>query len=194
MPNNLIHHLERVVALTAEEKDLIISSIKVRNLKKKEIFLQEGEICRYLSYINKGCIRVYTIDDYALENNIYFVVEDWWALDLKSFVEVSEARFYIQALTDCELYQIYKDDFDHLLQRIPQLEKWFRILLQNALISSENRINHKIALSAEKRYLKFKEKYPTLESRISQKHIASYLGISPEFLSTFKSKKLKKKP
>ncbi len=138
-------------------------------------------------------MRIYSMDDYALESNVYFALEDWWTVDLKSFITSSEARFYIQALEDSELLQISKVAFDELLEEIPKLEKWFRILLQNALISSENRINTEIALDAEERYIKFLEKYPTLESRISQKHIASYLGVTPEFLSKLKSKRQKKK-
>lgn len=193
MQSNLIRHLKQNVNLTEKEEQLIISKIKVQSVRKKEMFLKEGSTCKQLSYLNSGCARVYTIDDYALENNIYFALEDWWAIDLKSFIEQSPARFYIQALEACELHQIYASDFHELLEEIPQLEKWFRILLQNALISSENRINHKIQLNAEDRYQKFLEKYPSLEARISQKHIASYLGISPEFLSSLKAKLLKRK-
>ncbi|WP_459209120.1 Crp/Fnr family transcriptional regulator [Aquimarina rhabdastrellae] len=193
MQPNIIEHFRKIITLTREEEELIASKIKKRHLKKRELLLEEGMICKHLSYINQGCMRIYSVDDYALEKTIFFSVEDWWAVDLKSFIEFSEARFYIEALTPCELTQIYKNDFEELLERIPKLEKWFRILLQNALISSEDRINYKMSLTAQERYLKFKEKYPILESRISQKHIASYLGISPEFLSSLRTKNLKKK-
>ena len=159
MSNNLINHFLKTINLTTKEEELILSKIKTRVIKNKEIILQEGSTCKYISYINKGCVRIYSIDDYALENNIYFALEDWWTVDLKSFIEASEARFYIQALEDSELLQISKEAFDELLKQVPKLEKWFRILLQNALISSENRINTEIALSAEERYIKFKEKY-----------------------------------
>lgn len=187
---NIIAHLTKTIKLNTKEKDLIISKLQIKHLAKREHVLEAGSICRFLSYIHSGCLRVYSIDGATLENNIYFGVEDWWALDLKSFIEFTPARFHIQALTDCELYQISKTDFEYLLEHIPQLEKWFRILLQNALIASENRINDKIGCSAEERYSKFKQKYPMLESRISQKHIASYLGISPEFLSKMRAQSL----
>jgi CRP-like cAMP-binding protein len=194
MLNNLINHFKKTIELTQEEEQLILNRVSTKTIKKRDVLLNEGELCKHLSYIDSGCIRIFSMDDDELENNIYFALEDWWAVDLKSFLEKSTARFYIQALEECELNQIYKSDFEELLEEVPKLEKWFRILLQNALISSENRISTEISLSAEERYLKFLEKYPTLESRISQKHIASYLGISPEFLSKFKSKRLKRKP
>lgn len=193
MSNNLINHFLKTIALTSEEEEIVLSKIKRKLIKNKEVILQEGSTCNYISYVNKGCMRIYSMDDYALESNVYFALEDWWTVDLKSFITSSEARFYIQALEDSELLQISKVAFDELLEEIPKLEKWFRILLQNALISSENRINTEIALDAEERYIKFLEKYPTLESRISQKHIASYLGVTPEFLSKLKSKRQKKK-
>lgn len=194
MLHNLINHFQKTTALTIKEEEIILSKITRRLIKKKEIILQEGAVCRHISYINKGCVRIYSMDDYIMGNNVYFALEDWWTVDLKSFIESSEARFYIQALEDSELIQISKNAFDDLLEEIPKLEKWFRILLQNALISSENRITAEITLNAEERYNEFLKKYPTLETRISQKHIASYLGISPEFLSKLKSERLKKKP
>lgn len=191
MQNNLIQHFKNTIHLTTEEEGLILSKIKINSFKKKTLILEDYEICKAVSYINRGCVRIYRTNDDGLENTIYFAPEDWWAMDLKSFIEHSNARFNIQALVDCEIYQIHKSDFEWLLSKIPTLEKWFRILLQNALIASENRIHYKIALNAEERYEKFIEKYPRLESRIAQRHIASYLGISPEFLSNLKSKRLK---
>lgn len=193
MANSLIKHFKKTISLSLEEEELIASKIREQHVKKRRFLLHKNSNCNQLSYIDQGCMRVYDVDDYLLENNIYFAMEDWWAIDLKSFIEESKARFYIQALTDCKLSQIHKVDFDRLLIQIPKLEKWFRVLLQNALISSENRINYKIALSAEERYRKFQQKYPGLESRVSQRHIASYLGISPEFLSKIRSKQFKRK-
>ncbi|MBO6516806.1 MAG: Crp/Fnr family transcriptional regulator [Bacteroidia bacterium] len=156
--------------------------------------MQNNQICKYLYYVQSGSLRVYGIDDHALENNVYFAIDDWWVVDLRSFVEETPARFNIQALTDCRLLSVHKSKFDYLLEQIPVLEKWFRILLQNALISSENRINNKIALTAELRYLEFLKKYPNLELQIAQKHIASYLGITAEHLSKIKSKRIRSKP
>lgn len=189
---NLIQHIKNRIELSTQEEELFLSKFSFKKVPSRQSLLREGEVCKYFSYVHKGCLRVYSIDNNGFERNVFFTIEDWWTVDLKSFVEQSPARFHIETIEECQLFQISKNDFDHLLNEIPNLEKWFRILLQNALIASENRINYKSSLNAEERYLKFVDKYPFLETRISQKHIASYLGISPEFLSKLKAERWKK--
>lgn len=190
--DNLINHIIKRVAISEKKKQLIVKVAKKKSLAKKDVLLHAGEICSILSYVNKGCLRVYSVDENGFDKNVFFALEDWWVIDLKSFIEQSPARFSIEALEDCELIQLTKEGFDKLLTDVPELERWFRMLLQNALIASENRINNMVSLDAEERYLKFMDKYPSLESRVSQKHIASYLGVSPEFLSALKAKLLRK--
>ena len=191
MKNPLILHITKQVQLSPEEVELILSVVKKKVLGKKKFLLYEGQTCRYLSYVESGCLRIYSINKRGLEHIVFFAIEDWWAIELKSFIQQTPSRFFIETIHDSTLLQISKTDFDMLLDKIPKLEKWFRILLQNALISSEDRIDNKTALRASDRYNRFIEKYPTLESQISQKYIASYLGISPEFLSTLKAKRWK---
>lgn len=188
----LIQHIKSRIKIAAADEELIASKFFKKTVGKKTFLLQEGEVNMQLSYVHKGCLRIYAVDDNGFEKNVFFGLEDWWVMDLKSFVEQTPARFYIEAIENSELYQISKYDFDRLLEQVPQMEKWFRMLLQNALIASEDRINYKSSLSAEERYLKFLEKYPLLETRIPQKHIASYLGISPEFLSKLKAERWKR--
>lgn len=191
---NIITNFKKSVSLNAEQQAYILSCFSEVSYKKREHLLEQNTICNYLYFIKSGCVRIYSTDDEMVENNIYFAIDDWWAVDLSSFIQQVPARFHIQALTPCTLSRIHKSNFEKLLNEIPVMEKWFRILLQNALISSENRINNKIALSAEKRYEAFLKKYPNLELQISQRHIASYLGISAEHLSKIKSRRLKTKP
>lgn len=194
LQQKIISNFKKNISLSTEEEIYILSCFQKVKLNKREHLIESDTTCNYLHYINSGCLRIYSLDDYLLENNIYFALEDWWAVDLSSFIHHIPARFNIQALTHCELLRIHKSTFEKLLDDIPILEKWFRILLQNALISSENRINNKIALTAEQRYEKFLIKYPNLELQISQKHIASYLGITAEHLSKIKSRRIKSKP
>lgn len=194
MKSGLIDNIKRSVSLSLDEEAHVLSCFTTLQLHKRELLLQDNSICNQLSYVVSGSLRIYSIDDDLVENNVYFAVDDWWAFDLKSFIERSPARFNIQALTACTVETIHKGSFEKLLEEIPALEKWFRILLQNALISSENRIGYKISLTAEQRYAKFIDKYPTLERQISQKHIASYLGITAEHLSKIKSRRMNSKP
>lgn len=191
MTFSLINNIQKHVSLSALEIERIGDVVRIKKINRKDFLVQEREICKNLSYIQSGCLKIYKTDSEGIKHTIFFTLEDWWAMDLKSFVSSTPARFYIEALEDCEVHQISKKDFNRLLEEIPKLEKWFRILLQNALIASEDRIDSKLSLNAEARYIEFLKKYPTLESRIPQKQIASYLGITPEFLSKLKAKKWK---
>lgn len=191
--HSIIGHIQRLISLTPEETQHIKNLVRTRKISKKEFLLKSDEICRHLVYIKKGCIKTYRFDQNGLEHIIFFSLEDWWAVDLKSFVTQTGARFFIQAIENCEIDYISRDNFYQLLDQLPKLEKWFRVLLQNALISTEDRVERELSLSAEERYHQFIQKYPTLERRISQRQIASYLGITPEFLSKLRSDILKSK-
>ena len=186
-----IQHIKRTIDLNEEKEALIRSCLRPIRLKKKSFLLRQSEVCLYMSYIKSGCLRVYFNDEQGQESNVFFALEDWWVMDLESFMNQTPGRFSIESLETSELIQIHEQDFNRLVEAIPQLEKWLRKLFQNALISSENRIYYKSTLSAELRYERFLSKYPSLESRIPQKHIASYLGVSPEFLSNLKAKRWK---
>jgi CRP-like cAMP-binding protein len=117
-----------------------------------------------------------------------FGVEDWWVGDLYSFLTQTPSTYFIQALETTEVLQINKAQLDELYERVPKFERFFRILLQNAFIAQQNRINQNLSFTAEQRYLDFITKYPHLEQRIPQKHVAAYLGMTPVFLSMLRKK------
>jgi CRP-like cAMP-binding protein len=121
-----------------------------------------------------------------------FGIEDWWVSDLFSLLTNSPTTYYIDALEDTELLQISKSNLDKLYERVPKFERFFRIILQNAYVAQQQRINQNLSFTAEQRYINFSEKYPAFERRISQKQISAYLGITPVFLSMLR-KKLSKK-
>ena len=187
----LIQTLEKHIALLPEEKKRITNSFSQKEFKKRTSILDHKQHCHYLSYVSSGCTKIYSIDAEGIEHIIFFSPEDWWAVDLHSFLSGEKSRFCIDTIEDTVVLQISKTDFEALLNDIPKLEKWFRILLQNALIASENRIHHKMSLTAEERYYEFHKKYPQLETRIPQKQIASFLGVTPEFLSKLRAQRWK---
>ncbi|MEM6320093.1 MAG: Crp/Fnr family transcriptional regulator, partial [Bacteroidota bacterium] len=117
--------------------------------------------------------------------------EDWWFGDLQSFINNTSACFSIQSLEKTKVLSIDKASWDYLLREIPEFIIYTRILFRNTMFSHENRIFQNLSYTAEERYDYFLEKYPTLSQRISQKHIASYIGITPEFLSMLRAKKSK---
>src|SRR5688500_6196855 len=136
-------------------------------------------------------MRTYYVDKDKDEHVIYLAIEDYWSGDLYSFWSQKPALYYIEALEQTTLLRIEKSDVELLLERVPKFERFFRILLKNSLVAQQHRIVQNLSFTAEERYLQFREKYPRLELRIPQKHIASFLGVTPEFLSTLRKKMAK---
>lgn len=184
----LLKNIGAHIQLDKAERDFFLSLLHVKKLQRKEFLLQQGEVCLTENFIVQGCLRVYTIDDSGFEHIVTFGIEGWWISDLLSFFTGTETFYYIDALEDTELLQISKYNLHILYQRVPKFERFFRIILQNAYIAQQHRINQNLALDAEQRYLQFIEKYPALEQRIPQKQVAAYLGITPVFLSMLRKR------
>ncbi len=175
--------LSRHIQLTDEEKELLWQAVTVRKYRKRQYVLQAGDVCRHENFVVSGCLRAYYIDDAGTEHIIMFAVEDWWTSDLLSFLTQTPSKLNIDALEDSEVLQIERSALEALYLKIPKLERFFRIMMQNAYIAQQQRILFNISKTAKERYLYFIEKYPKLEQRLPQHQIAAYLGITPEFLS-----------
>jgi CRP-like cAMP-binding protein len=162
-----------------------------RYSEKKDFVLISGNVCLFQTFVNKGCLKVFYTDSKGDEHIVKFAVENWWALDLESFSNHSPALYSIQALEDTEVWQIRKSNFDFLHERIPKFEKFTRLQFQSAYILLQHRMTQHLYSKSEEKYNQFSKKYPGLEQRIAQKEIASYLGITPEFLSMLRKKSMK---
>jgi CRP-like cAMP-binding protein len=184
----IIQNISRHIHLDKTETDFFISLLETKKLKRKEFLLQQGNICKTENFIVKGCLRTYTIDDNGIEHIIMFGIEDWWVGDLYSFLTQKPATYFIDALEETEILQISKGNLDKLYERVPKFERFFRLILQNAFITQQQRINQNLSYTAEQRYLDFIKKYPQLEQRLSQKQVSAYLGITPVFLSMLRRK------
>jgi CRP-like cAMP-binding protein len=188
----LLKNIGRHIQLNKEETDYFISILQSKKLKRKEFLLRPGEVCKTENFITKGCLRAYTVDENGFEHILMFGIEDWWIGDLHSLLTQGPATYYVEALEDAEVIQYTKENLDELLVRVPKFERFYRIMLQRALIGLHQRISQNLALSAEQRYLNFLKKYPQLQDRLSQKQIAAYLGITPIFLSVLRRKMARK--
>lgn len=184
----ILKNIGRFIDLNQEEQDLFVSLLREKKLKKKEFLLKQGEIARYNYFTTKGCLKIYKIDENGTEHIAMFSVKDWWSGDLASFITQQPANYYIQALEDSEVLQMSRENYDLLFRKIPKFERFYRILYQRSLVSYIQQSDQNITLDAEGRYRSFLKKYPSLVKRVSQKNIASYLGITPEFLSVLKRK------
>lgn len=159
---------------------------------KKTMLLQAGNVCNFEAYINKGCIREYYIDRSGMEVTLQFAVEDWWVSDITSFQEQTISMMYIETLENCELLVLSRSAKEKLLVQVPKLERMFRLMIQRHLSVIQNRLFKTISHTAIEKYMEFLRRYPTIPQRVPQHYIASYLGISPEFLSKLRTRHLKK--
>lgn len=185
--------LERHIHLTEKEFDFFVQHLSWRKLRKRQFLLQAGEVCRYNFYVVKGCLSMYEIDEAGRERVLHFATENWWTGDLYSFLTQMPTSFHIECLEDAEFLQIEAQCMENLYAQIPKFERFFRILVQNSLIATHRRLISVMSRSATERYYEFIEKYPDLDQRIANHHIASYLGIAPESLSRLRKEYATKK-
>jgi CRP-like cAMP-binding protein len=183
MLDNIKKNIARHINLTESEFQYFTSFLSERKLKKRQYLVQQGDICRYTCFVSKGCLRMFEIDNTGKEHNIQFAIEDWWTGDLDSFLTETPARLNVECLENCELLLIEKKDMERIYAEIPQFERFFRIIIQNAYVASQRRLLSVMSKNALERYLDFSERYPHILQRVPNHHIASYLGITPESLS-----------
>ena len=184
----IIDNVGRFIDLTELEKQKYISLLAEVKVKKKTFLMRAGEITKYEYFITKGCLKVYTLDEDGVPHISMFAVEDYWTGDMASFITKEPSRYFIKATEDSELLGISRANYELLFQEIPKFEKFYRILYQRSLINYIRRSNYGISLTAEERYIEFKKKYPNIINRITQKDLAAYIGITPEFMSKIISK------
>jgi CRP-like cAMP-binding protein len=187
-PQLLLDHVARHISLNAREQELFLTLMEPGTVSRKSFLLRQGEICRYETFILHGCLRTYNTDQQGTEHTLTFGVEDWWVGDLYSFLTISPSNYNIVAIEETDILQISQPHLEKLYREVPQFERFFRLIIQNALIAQQQRINQSLSMTGEERYRQFVLKYPKLEQRVAQKHVASYLGITPEFLSMIRRK------
>jgi len=179
----LIEYISRYVNLTQDEINLLLEYITHRKYLKGQYVIQQGDICRFESFVIKGCLKTFYVDNEGQEHVVLFAIENWWTADLGSFLTQKPADYNVQCIENTEVIQFSFDKLELLYQKIPKLERFFRIIIQKAFVASEKRIIRNFSLSAKERYIEFKNTYPQIEQRVPQYLIASYLGITKEFLS-----------
>ena len=189
--DNVLKNMSRYVILTKEEEDEFCSLLATRQIKKKQFLVHEGQISSYESYVNEGCFRTYIIDRNGTEHNFYFAMEDWWTSDIYSRTFNTPAFCNIVAIEDSEVLQIAQHQLEALMVRLPKIEHFFRTIYQRSMAIHQYRLMQQLNMTSEERYRQFREKYPEFDRRIPQKHIASYLGMTPEFFSNIRSKVIK---
>jgi len=181
--------ISRYVTFSKEELDTFNSLLEYKTVPKKTIMLHEGEMCNFEAFVIKGCVRKYYIDPNGFEVILQFAIENAWVSDISfSNYETKPSRIFIETMEDCEFLVFNPETKEELLERVPRFERAFRILFERHLSVTQNRLFNTISKTAMDKYLEFLELYPTLPQRVAQHYIASYLGISAEFLSKVRTK------
>ena len=184
----ILRNVAKHISLDEREQNLFTSLLAHQSVRKKESILKEGEVCNCINYIHKGVFRAFYRDKEGRESDVMFGIDDWWITDMFSFATGSPAMLHIEAIEDCEVFCLKKKNLDQLFKEVPKFERFFRIIMQNSYIREQLRTMQNLSMTARERYENFLKKYPQHAQRIPQKYIASYLGMTPEFLSSIRKK------
>lgn len=179
--------IRKHIAISDKDLEKTSAFFAYRKFRKKQFILQEGDICRFETFIVKGCCRTYELDEKGQEHILQFAPEDWWAGNLYSFLTETASTYTIDCLEDCEVLQISKQGLEELYGELPVMERYFRIIIQNAFIALQKRVLTNLSKPAADRYKEFVEKYPQIENRVPDHQIASFLGLTPQSLSRIRS-------
>lgn len=179
----ILKNISRYITLDDSETAVFVSLVESRTLKKKEIILKRGEVCRYSTFILNGALKSFTLDKNGDEHVINFALTDWWIADMYSLISQRPGTMTIEAIADSEVIMLLKDNQEILYEKVPKFERFFRILIEKSLVANQQRLINNLTLTAEERYEDFTKKYPFILQCAPLHSIASYLGMTPEFLS-----------
>ena len=185
----LYNHIKRFVDLSADEEEILTSTLKSFSFKKKTFLLEQGQICRSNYFVVKGCIRLFFVNEKGVEQTTQFAIENWWLTDHFAFQNQQISGFYIQAVENTDLIALSLQSQEELFIQFPQMEKYFRLIYQRAYAASQLRMKYQYDFSREELYHHFNDRFPEFIQRIPQYLLASYLGFTPEYLSEIRKKK-----
>ncbi|WP_420400511.1 Crp/Fnr family transcriptional regulator [Flagellimonas sp.] len=188
----ILKNVARNVELTDQEKELFTSIIKISRVKKRQFVIQPGYPCEYRNYIVKGAFRMFLLDDKGKEHTVSIGIEDWFFTDFYSHIYKKPSNFFAEALEDSIIFQMSYEDIEETCSKSHAISQYWRVILEKAYANSKNRIVSNFSKTSEERYQEYFNKYPHIVNRVPQYVIASYLGISAEFLSKIRARPNKK--
>jgi CRP/FNR family transcriptional regulator, anaerobic regulatory protein len=187
----IIKNVSKHIQLTKDEEKIFISFLKEKKIKRKQFILRENEICENSIFVASGCLRGYTIDPNGLEHILQFAPPDWWIADMYSLISLKRGNLNIDAIEDTKVLLLSRKNQEKLFVDVPKFERFFRIITENSLVANRQRVLDNLSLTAQQRFATFCHHYPTLIEHLPQKLIASYIGVTPEFLSKVKAEYFK---
>ena len=188
----LLEYFKNYRPLNEEETKLLTTRVAQRQIKRRQMILQEGFVCKHYTFVAQGCFKMYGVDEKGNEHNLSFAAENDWIADLGSFYSEKPSKLFIEAIEPSTILQIEKQDLLYLFTNVPKFDRNFRVIIEEKFIELQNRLLQSFSSNAHQRYLDFLEQYRELALRLPNTQIASYLGITPEFLSRIRGEKLSK--
>lgn len=189
--HTILHNINQTVQLDQHEIELLESVLIKRPFKQNELIVESGDPARYMMFVNAGYLMTYFTDKEGTDQVVQFASAGWWVGDIYSLSKEAHTRYTTKGLCDGELLLLPRLAHNQLLDTYTKFERYFRITFQNSLLRQQLRFIDSHSTSAEERYLSFITTYPNIQQYVPQKYIASYLGITPEFLSKIRRKSLK---
>jgi len=189
----ILQNVANHISLTKQEAEIFLSFLKPVTIRKKEFLEKSGTVCRHSAFVAKGCLKGFTVDKNAVEHVLSFAPQNWWIADMYSLISQKPGVLSIQAIDDAELLLLSKSDQELIYERLPQFERFFRILTENSLVANQQRLLDNLSLTAEERYENFGKKFPGLLQTVPLKDLASYIGVTPAFFSRMRNQSLRKK-
>lgn len=184
----LVQHLQRFVRFQQQDIAVLNKYLRTIQARKKEHLIGSLQPCNDHYFVVKGCLRMYFFKDKGDEQTVQFAIENWWMTDHSAFMQGTESLFCIQAVESCTLLALNRAVQEDLFLEIPCMERYFRIIYQIAYAASQFRMRVRQDYSGEETYLNFRKSYPDFADRVPQYMLASYLGITPEYLSAVKKR------
>jgi CRP-like cAMP-binding protein len=187
MINSLLDSIQHVITISESEKTIITSFFKVKTYKKGDYFLAEGQVCKHVGFVTKGLLRYYINHD-GEDKTYDFAQESNFVCNYESFLPQAPSMKIIQALEDCEMLQISHTDLQLFYQSVRGAERFGRIVIEQVFVQTLQDLSSFYTDTPELRYEKFLKRHPALLQRISQYHVASYVGVKPQSLSRIRKR------
>jgi CRP-like cAMP-binding protein len=183
-------HIQKRINFTDEELNEFCQSFKLAKVKKRQFIVQPEFVAKNRYYVVEGCFRGYVIGDEGQEHTIQFAIDDWWISDYNSYIFQQPASMFVMALEDSVVLQISYEAEQQLKKGKHIYETFFRILAENTAAHMARRVIVNLTKSAEQRYELFLERYPDIVSKVPQYALASFLGMTTEYLSKLRNKRV----